>query len=409
MKKAHQEITHFPTRDNQFLFANRTAASIENIIGATPFYVYDKHVIRKRIEQLRSSLPSNIKLHYAIKANPFPPLVSFISHLVDGFDVASKEELLLALQSDIANTDISFAGPGKHSDDLLSAITAGAIIHVESPNELNQISTIAKQQQLTPKIAIRVNPEFELKQAGMQMAGGAKPFGIDQAEVFELLKRIEDYDVELIGFHIFAGSQNLNEQAIIEAHERTFELAEKLLQASPTKINYVNIGGGFGIPYFPGEKSINLDLISDNLNKLNNQYSKTLNGIELIIELGRFIVGESGVYVSKIIDIKQSHDKTYLVCDGGMHHHLANSGNFGQVIRKNYPVKIANKLDSEFKQEVEIVGPLCTPLDILGSKIQVPKDTCVGDYVAVFQSGAYGASASPQKFLSQRPLGEILL
>ena len=248
----------------------------------------------------------------------------------------------------------------------------------------------------------------------MKMSGGAKPFGIDEEQLPQILMDLPVEQINLRGFHIFAGSQNLNADAIISAQQQTFALAEQLVELTKkitkVKIDYLNIGGGFGVPYFAKEQALDVRVIADNLQALVKQYDTLVSGLELIIELGRYLVAEAGIYVCKVVDKKVSRGTNYLVCDGGLHHHLANSGNFGQVIRKNYPVVIGNKLNkSEQKlEQVNIVGPLCTPLDILADKMMLPKAS-LGDYVVVFQSGAYGASASPKDFLSQPQVSEILL
>ncbi len=410
----HADMSHFARKNNELVIGDKMISQIEKLVGGTPFYAYDKVLIANKVASLKSALPEKIQLHYAIKANPYPSLVHFMVDHVSGFDVASKKEMLLALQSGMPANDISFAGPGKKPDDIQAAIIAGITLHTESVTEINRAITLGVDLAIKPNIAIRVNPAFELKASGMKMAGGAKPFGIDEELLPQLLKELPYDKINFKGFHIFAGSQNLKADAIIEMHEKTFALAQQLVSLTPVKIAYINIGGGLGIPYFPGEQRLTLDDISTNLSKLLKQYHHTLADIDIVMELGRYLVGESGVYVSKIVDKKVSRDTTYLICDGGLHHHLANSGNFGQVIRKNYPVAIGNKLSAtahEKEQEnelVNIVGPLCTPLDILAEKVNLPKSD-IGDYVVVYQSGAYGASASPKEFLSQAQLNEILL
>ena len=246
----------------------------------------------------------------------------------------------------------------------------------------------------------------------MKMSGGSKPFGIDEEQVPEILKGLNLTQINLRGFHIFAGSQNLNAEAIISAQQQTFMLAEELVALSSeitkSKIDYLNIGGGFGVPYFANETLLDVEAVANSLQILLKKHKTLVTGLELILELGRYLVAEAGIYVSKVIDKKVSRGTNYLVCDGGLHHHLANSGNFGQVIRKNYPVAIGNKLKGDVQELVNIVGPLCTPLDILADKVMLP-EASMGDYVVIFQSGAYGASASPQNFLSQPQVSELLL
>ena len=415
MKKksiSHTPLNFFPMKDGQLYAAEKPVEQIIAIAGQTPLYIYDRQLITQRIKTLRSILPESIKLHYAIKANPMPAVVQHLAGLVDGLDIASQGELFTALNSGMQATEISFAGPGKTHPELKAAIAAGIVINIESVKELERIAKLGNELGLVPQIAIRVNPDFELKSSGMKMSGGPKQFGIDAELVPEILNQLHHIPVKFSGLHIFSGSQNLQSDAIIDAHNKTFELAAKLLGESPPDYRFINIGGGFGIPYFPGDKPLQLQPIADNLQRLLREYS-LFREKQLIIELGRYLVGEAGIYVSRVVDKKISRGLTYLITDGGLHHHLANSGNFGQVIRKNYPVIIsqANNAGSKEvsrKERVSIVGPLCTPLDTLADKMELPK-TEIGDLVIILQSGAYGKSASPENFLGHPAVKELLI
>lgn len=408
VKVVHERMDQFDQCDNQLILAGHRLDQLSAMLDKTVFYAYDRRVITKQVQRFRAIIPPRIKLHYAIKANPYWPVIQHLRSLVDGFDVASQKEMLLALQAGMPVADISFAGPGKTDAELLSAITAGVTLNVESAGELTRIVQLGRSAERTPQVALRINPAFELKASGMKMAGGAKPFGIDEEQAFELLADIGNMAVKLRGFHIFCGSQNLKPDALIEAHQHTFALAAKLVAASPYRPDLINLGGGFGVPYFAGEKRLDLAPVGQSLQQLLAQYDSALQDIELVIELGRYLVAEAGVYACQVVDKKVSRGTTYLVCNGGLHHHLANSGNFGQVIRKNYPVAIGNRLSAEVTEQVTIVGPLCTPLDILADKVTLPKAD-VGDWVVVYQSGAYGPTASPQDFLGHPNVAELLV
>jgi diaminopimelate decarboxylase len=406
--KTHDIHNRIKVKNNQLIFAGKTAEEIIAIAGGTPCYVYDSEHLVNRIETLRALLPKTVKIHYAIKANPYAPLVGQMSKHVDGFDVASHQELILALSSGMLAADISFAGPGKSAQDLLAAVISGVVINVESQRELERIYAIAQQHTCKANIALRVNPSFELKNSGMSMAGGSKPFGIDAENIAEMIQTLNLGWVNLKGLHIFTGSQNLNPEALMQAQTNTFELAYQILQQTQSQITHLNIGGGFGIPYFPNEQALVLDNIIENLKQLVEKYQPLIGFKEVHLELGRYLVGEAGLYLSRVIDKKDSRGKSYLIADGGMHHHLANSGNFGQVIRKNYPVVLPQKVHHESPELVNVVGPLCTPLDILANQISLaPAD--IGDVIAVLQSGAYGPTASPQLFLSQPQVKELML
>jgi diaminopimelate decarboxylase len=404
----HTKVEEFEVRDGEMCIGGKTVTEIAQEVRRTPYYVYDKSLILKRIKQLRGTIPEDVLLHYAVKANPMPDVVRLVAQHVDGLDVASAGELEIALGSDVPATEISFAGPGKSDNELLSAVSAGITINVESANELNRIVTIAEETGVRPRVALRVNPSFELKSSGMQMSGGPKPFGIDDDQVVPILERIATQPVEFVGFHIFSGSQNLSAEAICDAQNNAVELAIELSRSAPGPLQTLNIGGGLGIPYFPGDKPLDLEPIRHNLDKLCRHAKEKLDGAQLVLELGRYIVGEAGLYVCRILDKKVSRGRIFLITDGGLHHHLAASGNFGQVIRKNYPVAIANRIGSADVEEASVVGPLCTPLDLLADRMQLAKAD-VGDLVVVFQSGAYGFSASPHLFLGHPAPLEVLI
>jgi len=403
----HERLRVLPTEDGELLIGGQKVSRLALRAGRTPFYVYDRAAISERIAQLRQALPERVHIHYAIKANPMPALLGHMRPLVDGFDVASANEMRVALDSGMAPDNISFAGPGKRDEELLSAVGAGICINCESETELARIRDISEQRGIRARVAIRVNPDFELKGAGMKMSGSPKQFGIDAERVPAAVRAAIDYGLAFEGLHIFCGSQNLRSEAIIEANAKTLELAAQLARETGVAFRSLNIGGGYGIPYFPGERSIDLPAIGTALGDSVRRHAETLGGAEIVVELGRYLVGEAGYYVCRVIDIKTSQGETFVIVDGGLHHHLANSGNFGQVLRKNYPVVFGNRLHQPAQNRVSVVGPLCTPLDIVGSKLSAPA-LQQNDFVVVLQSGAYGATASPARFLDHPGPIELL-
>ena len=410
MFSPHTSLPDFlAVRDGQLHVDGVPVSQLAARAGGTPFYVYSRAAIGARIAALRAALPPAIHLHYAIKANPMPALAALMAAQVDGFDVASAGELLTALNAGMTAESVSFAGPGKTAAELRQAVAAGVRVHVESQREIALLAELQQSLGVGARVALRINPDFALKGAGMRMGGGARPFGIDAEAAPEALAQIGAAGLQFEGFHLFAGSQNLKSDAIIAAQQATLALIEQLAEAAPAPVRHCNLGGGFGIAYFPGETALNLAPIADNLAQLSERAARTLPQAQLVLELGRYLVGEAGVYVCRVLDRKASRGTTYLVTDGGLHQHLAASGNFGQVIRKNYPVRIATRMASGAPtEEVSIVGPLCTPLDILADKMTLPV-AAPDDLVAVLQSGAYGASASPQAFLGHPPVRELLL
>jgi len=407
-KPQHVEMNQFGIRDNELVIGGVKITELAQQLGQTPFYAYDKKVIEGTMKNLREILPDEISIHYAIKANPMPELVHYMATLTDGFDLASKGELLTALETNKPAEHISIAGPGKTDNELKAAIQAGITINMESAGEMRRIQAISDSLGVTANVAIRVNPDFNIKASGMKMVGGPRQFGIDEELVPGILETLKSSKLQFVGFHIYSGSQFLNETAIIETNSKIFDLAIRLSNAAHISPKTLNIGGGFGIPYFPGDKRLSLNNIASELKiqsqKFRSQYPET----KIYMELGRYLVGEAGVYITRVIDKKISRGTTYLITDGGMHHHLAASGNFGQIIRKNYPVCIATNMNEDKKELVSIVGPLCTPLDILADKMMLPVAN-EGDLVCIYQSGAYGLSASPQGFLSRQNALEILI
>jgi diaminopimelate decarboxylase len=404
----HAPPLYVGVEDDCLTIGRRRLDTIVAQVGRTPFYVYSREALSKRVAELRAALPRSVRLHYAVKANPMPAVVQHLAGLTDGLDVASAREMQIALDAGASADRVSFAGPGKSPDELTRAVAANITLNVESELELDRLAQSAVRLRRPARVAIRVNPDFELKTSGMKMGGGPKQFGIDAENVPAVLKSLAGRPFELMGLHIFSGSQNLRPDAIVEAQRKSFELAVRLAEHAPVALRRLNLGGGFGIPYFPGEQRLDLGPIGANLEQLADEARTRLPGVELIIELGRYLVGEAGFYVCRVLDRKVSRGQVFLVTDGGLHHHLAASGNFGQVLRKNYPVLIGNRVRGERREVASVVGPLCTPLDLLADRMELAA-TQIDDLVVVTQSGAYGLTASPVRFLGHDEPSEILI
>ena len=404
----HVPMSQFTSQGGELLVGGMPLSRLAARVGQTPFYAVDRALLNARVASLRTALPAAISLHYAIKANPMPALVQHMASLVDGLDVASAGEMQVALNAGMPAQDISFAGPGKRDVELAQAVAAGVLLNVESPREARALADISQRLGLPARVALRVNPDFELKSSGMKMSGGPKQFGVDAEEVPALLREMGTMGLAFEGFHLYAGSQNLKAAAIVEAQQKSYELACRLAEHAPGPVKLLNLGGGFGIPYFPGEARLDLAPIGDCMASIAADAEHRLPGVEIIVELGRYMVGEAGVYVCRVVDRKVSRGHIFLVADGGLHHHLSNSGNFGQVLRKNYPVAIGNRMGTPAGVPVSVVGPLCTPLDLVADRMALP-DAQPGDLVVVYQSGAYGATASPQGFLGHPAVVEVLV
>jgi diaminopimelate decarboxylase len=373
--------------------------------GGTPRFIYDTRRVADQVARFRAAFPSEVALHYAVKANPYAPLLEAIAGMVDGFDVASAGELGRVAHLGLP---ISFAGPGKRDQELETAIRADITINLESEGEAERALAICEREGLTAKLAVRVNPPFGLKGSGQKMGGLPSQFGVDHDRAAALVRLIVEAGAEWRGLHIFAGSQALHADALIELQRETVALAASIADQAGQTPPEVNLGGGFGIPYFAKDQPLDVETVGTALaNTLANR-PKILADTKFAIELGRWLVGEAGVYLTRIVDRKESRGKAFLVTDGGLHHQLAASGNFGQLLRRNYPVAIASRFGVQPEEEATITGCLCTPLDLLADEAMLPRAE-VGDLVAIFCAGAYGLTASPTAFLSQPMAREMLV
>ncbi len=398
----------FMAIDGELAIDGQKVSELVERAHETPLFVYSRRMLTEKVAQLRVAMPERLGIHFAMKANPFAPVLDVMSNLVDGFDVASAGEMTMAFAAGVSPQKISFAGPGKRDAELAAAINHGVTLNLESEGEAERALSIAARDGRTARLAVRVNPDFDLKGSGMKMGGGAKPFGVDAERVPALARRIIEAGAEWHGLHIFAGSQALSAEAIIETQGQTLDLAARLAGEIGVPLPHCNLGGGIGIPYFPGDEPVDVSAVGAALEARFAALPDVLRETRFNIELGRYLVGESGVYLTRIVDRKISHGEVFLVTDGGLHHQLAASGNFGTVVRRNYPVAIASRYGAPVEEEASIVGCLCTPMDKLAEKAGFPRAD-VGDLVVIFCAGAYGASASPAAFLGHGPAHEMLV
>ncbi len=401
-------LSHFGTRDGEVIIAGQKVTEIVNKYS-TPLYVYDQSVIKWRHQALRDALPPQIRIYYAVKANPNIEILRILGGLYDGLDVASKGEIENALKAGIPASVMSFAGPGKTIDELKYSVEIGLEnISIENEREIDHLIEICSSLKKSASISIRINPDFDLAKSGLKMGGGPKQFGIDSEKVSALIMKINQ--IELLNFegiHIYAGSQNLNSESLIESFQKIIQYSLELSKMTNITLKRINLGGGFGIPYFAKDEDMDLIKVGKGLKDLLKDNHDYLKKTKLIIELGRFIIGEAGIYMTKILYKKKSRGEIFIIIDGGMHQHLPASGNFGQsLVRRPFPITVLNKVDNP-PEKVNIVGPLCTPLDTFGMGTEIPEAE-EGDLIGVFNAGAYGYTASPLKFLSHKEPGEII-
>jgi diaminopimelate decarboxylase len=401
----------FPASDTTLRFAATPVAELAAAHG-TPLYVYDRTVLEQSWQRLRDALPAEVAICYSIKANPNPSVVGCFLQLGARLEVASDGELRTARRAGCAPEHILFAGPGKTTAELELALREGiGEIHVESELECRRIGELCRSHGVDARVAIRVNPGESAQGGAMRMGGKPAPFGIDEELLDSVVDLIlADPNLDLAGVHIFAGTQILDYQVLGAQYAKCLAIAERVMMRAGAPLRTIDFGGGLGIPYFEGEQPLDIDAYRKVVGDLLERALATgsFDGTQFLVEPGRYLIGEAGVYVSRVTDVKVSRGKKFVVVDGGMHHHLAASGNLGQVIKRNYPIGLVEKLGDAAHESVDIVGPLCTPLDVLARNVEVP-DVEVGDLVGVFQSGAYALSASPQGFLSRQSPAEVLI
>jgi diaminopimelate decarboxylase len=401
--------TPFPHDDRELLVGGIPASRLAERVGTTPFFAYDRALVSERVAAVRAALPDRVELKYAVKANPMPALLQHLSGLVHGLDVASAGELRIALDTPMPPRRISFAGPGKTTAELSQAVAAGVMIELESTSELARVRAVCDRLSVPASVAIRVNPDFTVHGSGMRLGGGAQQFGIDVELVPAALAQLAVAGLDFQGFHVFAGSQNLHAESLSAAQRQTVDLVAKLAADAPAPVRYLNLGGGFGLPYAAKDRPLDLAAVGESLAALvDGPVREQLPDARVVIELGRYLVGEAGVYLTRVVDRKESRGTVFLVVDGGLQHQLAASGNFGQVIRRNYPIEVATRAAEASAETVNVVGCLCTPLDLLGDQVELPRAD-VGDLIAVFHAGAYGLTASPTAFLGHPAPPEVLV
>jgi diaminopimelate decarboxylase len=378
----------------------------------TPLFIYDSQVLSVKWDLLRRTFPAEFEISYSVKANPNPAILRYFLSKGCGLEIASRGEFHLALKAGCSADRILFAGPGKTEADLEFVLTRGiGEIHIESPLELQRISAISQRLGVHARVAVRVNPSAEAQGGAMRMGGKPAPFGIDEENLDDVIGKIlRDAWLEFRGVHLFTGTQILDHEVLIRQYRKGIEIALSVARTLERPLHTVDFGGGLGIPYFAGDQELNMQLLGGDLDTLMGEVRKEplFSGTQFVLEPGRYLVGEAGIYVTRVTDIKMSRGKKFLVLDGGMNHHLAASGNLGQVIKKNFPVGILNKTDQDRLEEVDVVGPLCTPLDVLARNADLPIAE-IEDLVGVFQSGAYARTASPLAFLSHPTPPEVLV
>lgn len=400
---------YFGVSNGELLIGGTPASAFAEVYG-TPAFVYDRRILNQKLDSLRHALPARFSVCYSMKANPNQAILRHFLSRGCGLEIASAGEFHQGLQAGCEPRNMLFAGPGKTPAELELALSHGiGEIHLESLVEAARVSAISKRLGIRARVAIRVNPAGEAEGGAMRMGGRPAPFGVDEETLDEVVDAVvRDPALELRGIHLFTGTQILDANVLVSQYRHGLQVARRVAKRIGRPVHRADFGGGLGIPYFAHEQPLNLDELRPELAKLfaEIEADDSFSGTEFLVEPGRFLVGEAGVYLARIIDIKVSRGKKFLIVDGGMNHHLAASGNLGQTIKRNYPVAIVNKMDAAPEDSVDVVGPLCTPLDTLARNVTLPHAE-IGDLFGIFQSGAYARAASPLGFLSHPSPPEV--
>jgi diaminopimelate decarboxylase len=378
----------------------------------TPLFVYDAAVLDGQLEQLRAALPSAFEVYYSVKANPNPWILRHFLARGCGLEVASAGEYHLARLAGCPSSRILFAGPGKTRAELELVLKEGlGELHVESCAELARVAEVAEQLRTSVAVAVRVNPGPSAAGGALQMGGKPTAFGVDEELLDEAVARVRRMPrLDFTGIHLFTGTQILDAAVLGRQYRAAVAIARRLAQRLGRPLRTVDLGGGLGVPYTERDAPLDLGKFDEELASLWREVATDpcFENTRFILEPGRFLVGPAGVYVTRVIEVKVSRGRTFVITDGGMHHHLAASGQLGQVLRRNFPVAILTKLDHSPEIAADVVGPLCTPLDVLARGLELPPPT-PGDLIGVFQSGAYARAASPLHFLSHPTPPEVLV
>jgi diaminopimelate decarboxylase len=404
-------LSHCGVSNGMFCFGDIPIPEIASDFG-TPLFLYDASALERKWNLLRSTFPPEFDISYSVKANPNPAIIRFFLSKGCGLEIASGGEFHLGLHAGCPAEKMLFAGPGKTDADLEFVLVRGiGEIHLESQLELERVSAISRRLGSRARVAVRVNPNAEAQGGAMRMGGKAAPFGIDEEKLDHVIKQtIGESFLDFRGIHLFTGTQILDHAVLIRQYRKGFEIALGAARRLQHPLHTVDFGGGLGIPYFAGEHELDMKALGNGLANLMREVRNEplFSGTRFVLEPGRYLVGEAGVYVVRVVDVKLSRGKKFLVVDGGMNHHLAASGNLGQVIKRNFPIATLNKANEEARERLDVVGPLCTPLDVLARDVDLPVPD-IGDLIGIFQSGAYARGASPLGFLSHPSPPEVLV
>lgn len=379
-----------------------------------PAFFYFRQIIEKKHQELSGCLPDCFRIHYAFKANPNRDIIKVMRSLGMGADVASLGELTAAREAGFLPEDVEFTGPGKTLEELSFAIDLGiSAINVESISEIKKIINLCRTNNTTANVGIRVNPRTRPSSSAMKM-GGDTQFGIVESDLEDALAiiRAESKLLHFTGLHMHLGSQFQEAEKLLLNFRFVLEKAYEVTHLYGVPVEKLNFGGGWGVDMFGKKPPLDLKKLKSGLLELfsDPKYKAAFTETKFIIEPGRFLTAECGLYAAEVIYRKKGHQREFLIVDGGMHQHYAAAGGIGQVIRRNYEVDALSEGDTNGdKSSYAIAGNLCIPDDILATELELDSSIDEGDVLLFFNSGAYGFSASPLHFLSHPLPNEVFI
>jgi len=395
----------FTSRNSVLHIRGKSITSLANQYG-TPLFVYDRDAMDEKLEAVRNLLPE-FDVYYSVKANPNLAILRHFALRGCGLEIASGGEFIQALAAGCPRERIVMAGAGKTNSDLELALSGGVgEVHIDSPSEAARIAAICSRLGIRARVGVRVNPTVP---EGEPTLCGSTPCGVDEEKLDSLVQILLSTECfNVCGIHMFAAREVLDYSLLIRQYRKALEIARTVVSRTGRPLQTIDFGGGIGIPYFADDTELDLRSLGREVALLMEDARKdpAFQGTRFVIEPGTFLVGEAGIYVARIVDIKKSRGKKFLILDGGMNHHLAASGIFAEKRRRNYPVALLEKLNHEPSEQVEVVGPLCTPRDTLGRNVTLPRAE-IGELVGILQSGAYARSASPLSFVSHNTPVEV--
>ncbi|MEY9870939.1 diaminopimelate decarboxylase [Streptacidiphilus sp. MAP12-33] len=376
----------------------------------TPLYLYDGEVIERQFRGLRERLHPDVEVFFSLKANPNVTVCALLHSLGARTEVSSLVELETVLAVGVPAEQILFLGPGKSETEIEACLKAGILALIcESFDELALIDRTAERLGVVARVVLRVNPSFQVKGSGLTMGGKPRQFGIDEEQVLATTGLATAHrSVRLTGVQAYLGTRFLSEQTLTRNTERILDLAERVADRLEFELELVDVGGGLGVAYFAGEQDLDVDLLVAGINPVVDAFRARHPHTRLAMELGRYLVAHSGLYVTAVRSVKESLGERFAVADGGTNHHLTAVG-IGSAIRRNFPMRLLNRDGAAPSARWNVTGPLCTPSDTLGKGVDLPADLRVGDLIGVERSGAYGPTASPVFFLSHGYPAEVLV